>query len=323
MSDPTVLIHHSVRGTHWTNAESLRTEILDRDGSIDLRLARTAEEATEIAPAIDAVLSSFVEPWLLDEMSSLRWIQTPSAGVDTLGTEVIEEVEARDVLLTSAAGAHAQPAAEQVLGYMLTFERRFRTAFENQRRGSWERYQAGELAGKTLGVIGLGEIGQRAAELATAVGMDVIGTKRDASVEIDAVDTIYEPDALSEVLVDSAYVLVSCPLTEETRRLLGSDEIGSMREDAVLINVARGEIVDEAALIEALQQRTIRGAALDVFETEPLTADSTLWDLSNVILTPHNLGASPELPARIADIFVENYELFLKDAPERMRNRVR
>ena len=320
MSDPTVLIHHSVRGTHWMNADSLRGEILDRAGTVDLTLARTAEEAAEIAPSVDVLLSSYVEPWLLEEMSSLRWIQTPSAGVDTLDTEAIE---ARDILLTSAAGAHAQPAAEQVLGYMLTFERRFREAFENQRRGSWERYRAGELAGETLGVIGLGEIGQRTAELAAAVGMDVVGTKRDTSVEIEAVDTIYEPAELSSVLVDSAYVLVSCPLTEETRGMIGSEEIGSMRDDAVFINVARGEVVDEAALVEALQQRAIRGAALDVFRTEPLAADSPLWGLSNVILTPHNIGSSPELPARIAEIFVENYELFLNDSPESMRNRVR
>jgi len=320
MSGPNVLIHHSVRGTHWMNAESLRTEILDRDGSIALTLARTAEEAAEIAPSVDVLLSSYVEPWLLEELSSLRWIQTPSAGVDTLDTETIE---ARDVLLTSAAGAHAQPASEQVLGYMLTFERRLRKSFENQRRGNWERYRAGELAGKTLGVIGLGEIGQRTAELAASVGMNVIGTKQDTSVDIEAVDTIYEPDELSSVLVDSAYVLVSCPLTEETRGMIGPDEIGSMRDDAVFMNVARGEIVDEPALVEALQQRTIRGAALDVFRTEPLAADSPLWDLSNVIITPHNIGSSPELPGRVAEIFVENYESFVNESPERMRNRVR
>ena len=323
MSEPTVLIHQSVRGTHWLNAETLREEILDRDGSIDLWLARTAEEAAECAPHVDVLLSSYVEPWLLDELSSLRWIQALSAGIDTFDPETVETIEARDIPLTNAAGAHAQPAAEQVLGYMLTFERRFRSAFENQRRGCWERYQPGELAGKTLAVVGLGEIGTRTAELAAAVGMDVVGIKRDTSVEIDAVGTLYEPDALSDVLIDSSYVLLSCPLTDETRGMIGREEIGSMRDDAVLINVARGAIVDEPALIEALQQRTIRGAALDVFTTEPLEGDSTLWDLSNVILTPHNLGSSPELPTRIAEIFLENYGMFLEGETERMRNRVR
>ncbi len=320
MSEPDVLIHHSVRGTHWMNAASLREEILEREPSVNVTFARTAEEAAAVAPDVDVLLSSFIEPWLLEEMSSLQWIQALSAGVDTLDVAAVEE---RGILLTSGAGAHAQPAAEQILGYMLTFERRFREAFENQRRGAWERYRAGELAGKTLGVIGLGEIGRRAAELADAVGMEVVGTKRDTSVEIDAVDRLYEPESLGELLVDSEYVLVSCPLTEETRGMLGRDEIGSMRDDAVLINVARGEIVDEAAMTEALQQRTIRGAALDVFEEEPLEADSPLWNLSNVIVTPHNLGSSPKLPARIAEIFVENYEAFLEGDPERMRNRVR
>ena len=189
-------------------------------------------------------------------------------------------------------------------------------------RGVWERFTGGELAQRTLGVVGLGAIGRRTAELAGAVGMDVVGTKADPSEAVPVVDRVYGPDDLSAVLLESDSVVLACPLTEETEGLIGREELGVMAADAVLVNVARGPVVAEDALVTELQQRGIRGAALDVFATEPLPADSTLWDLSNVILTPHNAGASPRLPDRIADIFVANYDAYRDGAPERMQNRV-
>jgi phosphoglycerate dehydrogenase-like enzyme len=318
---PDALVHHEVRGTHWLNAEALRTAVADRRPDLAVAVARTPAESRRLIPDVEILLSSFLDPALLAEADSLRWIQALSAGVDTLAVDE-DRLRERGIVLTSAAGAHAQPIAEQVLAYLLTFARRLDRAFAAERRGAWERYTGGELAGETLGIVGVGSIGRRTAEIASAVGMDVVGTKRDASEEIDAVDRLHPPGELEAVLVEAGYVLVSCPLTEATRGLLGRAEIGAMRDDAVLVNVARGEIVDEAALIEALQQRTIRGAALDVFETEPLPADSPLWDLSNVVVTPHNAGSTPRLPGRIADIFVENLEAHEADAPDRMRNRV-
>ena len=316
---PTAVIHHSAYGTHWMSAVELRTAIADANPDADVVISRTETETARLLADAEIVLTSSLEPSTLEQATSLRWVQALSAGVDQLPVTLLRE---RDALLTNAAGVHAQPIAEQVLGYLLAFERRLDTAFERKQRGVWERFTGGELAGQTLGVVGLGAIGTRVAEIAAAVGMDVVGTKRDPDVELDAVDRIYGPDGLTDVLLESDYVLLACPLTDETEGLIGREEIGMLGEDAVLVNVARGPVVDEDALIGALQQRGIRGAALDVFETEPLPAESPLWDLSNVILTPHNAGSSPNLAPRIADVFLENYDAFLEDAPERMRNRV-
>ncbi|WP_336364529.1 D-2-hydroxyacid dehydrogenase [Halalkalicoccus salilacus] len=316
---PDALVLHTVEETHWMNATELRTAIETRRPDLDLRMARTPEESAAAIPGAEVVLASYVPSSLLDRASSLAWIQALSAGVDFFDVERLRE---RGVVLTSASGVHAQPIAEQVLGYLLAFERGLDRAFRRQRRGVWERFSGGELAGKTLGIVGVGAIGGRIAEFANAIGMRVIGTKRDPSTAPDAVSEIHGPDGLYDVLAAANYVVLSCPLTERTRGLIGRDEIGAMNDDAVLVNVARGGVVDQPALTTALQQRAIRGAALDVFETEPLPSDSPLWDLSNVIVTPHMAGDTPHKHDRIADVFVENYEAFTTDDPDAMRNRV-
>lgn len=149
-------------------------------------------------------------------------------------------------------------------------------------------FVGGERAEKTPGIVGTGSIGGRIAEFASAVGMYVIGMKHDPTTGPDAVDDIYGPDGLYDVLTTADSVVLSCPLTE--RGLIGNSEIGAMNDDAVLVNVARGAVVDQSALTTVLQQRTIRGAALDVFETEPLPSESPLWALLNVIITPPMAG---------------------------------
>lgn len=315
---PDAVIHHSVHGTHWLDATALRAAIEERHPDLSVPVAHTPAELLEFLADAEVVLTSFLDTAVLENVS-VRWIQAPSAGVDMLDLDALRD---REVLLTTAAGAHAQPVAEQVLGYMLAFERRLDEAIAMRGRGVWERFTGGELAEKTLGVVGLGAIGRRTAELAAAVGMDVVGTRSDPSETVEAVDTVYGPEDLSAVLLESDYVLVACPLTEETEGLIGREQLGLMGDDAVLVNVARGPVVDETALVTELQQRGIRGAALDVFATEPLPAESTLWDLSNVILTPHNAGVSPRLPDRIADIFLANYEAFLDGEFGQLQNRV-
>ena len=313
------LVHHSIWGTHWIPAGDLEAAITERLPEVQLDVARTPSESATLIEDAEILLSSFAEPSLLDRAKNLEWIQAMSAGVDTLD---LDDLRMRDVLLTSAAGAHAQPIAEQTLGYMLTFERRLDDAIEMRRSGSWERFTGGELAGKTLGIVGLGEIGRRTASFADVIGMDVVGTKRDTDIEIPGVDRIHPPDELESVLVESDYLLVACPLTEETRGLIGRIELGVLPDQAVLLNVARGEVVEQDALVSALQWGVIRGAALDVFAQEPLPADSPLWDLSNALLTPHNAGVSPRLPDRTAEIFADNYEAYAAGDLDALRNRV-
>ena len=319
MADPTVLVSHTVDAGYWSDVDDFCTEIEARVPEVDLRVARTPSETRDLASEADALLATYVSTDLLDAAPGLRWIQALSSGVDFLD---LEAIEARGVALTNAAGVHAEPIAEQVLGYLLTFERGIHTGIRQQEEGVWQRYSGGEIRGKTLGIVGLGAIGSRAAEYAGAFGMTVVGTKRDPETVPEAVDEVYPPDGLFEVLGRSDYVVLSCPLTPETRGLVGREELGAMQGNAVLVNVARGAVVDEDALVYALQQGGIRGAALDVFEEEPLPPESPLWDLPNVVVTPHMAGSTPHKFERIAGIFAANYEAFADGRLEELRNRV-
>ena len=272
-----------------------------------MRVARTPAESRERIESAEIVVAASLPDDVLARAGKLRWVQALSSGVDFFDFEALGE---RDVTLTNVAGIHAEPIAEQMFGYLLAFERGIVDGIRNQRRGVWERYKGGELRGKTVGIVGLGGVGTRTAELGQAFGMTVVGTKRDPSIAPAVVDEAHGPGGLDRVLIESDYVVVACPLTEATRGLLGREELGCMKESAVFVNVARGPIVDQAALTEALQQRVIRGAALDVFEREPLPDDAALWDLSNVVVTPHMAGSSPRKESRTAEVFAGNYAAY-------------
>jgi len=281
--------------------------------------ADTPAASLEAAADADGVIGWRVPDEWLTAGDGLRWVQALSAGVDFLP---VDRFEAEGVALTNAAGVHAEPIAEQTLAYMLNFERELVEIRRHQDRGVWERPRGGELRGKTLGIIGVGAIGSRVAELGTALGMETLGTKRDTSETPDGVDELLPADEYHEVLGRSDYVVLACPLTDETEGMIGRPEFRLLSEDAVVINVARGEVVDQDALVRALQYRTIRGAALDVFEEEPLPAESPLWDLSNVIVTPHMAGTSPHQAERIADIVATNYRALADGDLDSMVNRV-
>ncbi len=281
--------------------------------------ADTPAASLEAAADADGVIGWRVPEEWLTAGDGIRWVQALSAGVDFLP---VDRFDAEGVVLTNAAGVHAEPIAEQVLAYMLNFERELVEIRRHQDRGVWERPRGGELRGKTLGVVGVGAIGSRVAELGSALGMETLGTKRDTSEVPEGVDELLPADEYHEVLGRSDYVVLACPLTDETEGMIGRPEFRLLSEDTVLINVARGEVVDQDALVRALQYRTIRGAALDVFEEEPLPADSPLWDLSNVIVTPHMAGTSPHQADRIADIVATNYRALENGDVESMVNRV-
>ncbi|MFT4880687.1 MAG: phosphoglycerate dehydrogenase-like enzyme [Natronomonas sp.] len=319
MTNPTVLVSHTVDAGYWSDIEALRAAVETRVPGVDLRVAHTPPETRELAGEADALLATHVPTDLLEAAPNLRWVQALSSGVDFLDTEAIAD---HGVALTNAAGVHAEPIAEQVIGYLLTFERGIHTGIQQQQAGLWQRYSGGEVRGKTLGIVGIGAIGGRTAEYAQAFGMTVVGTKRDPDTAPKPVDEVYAPGGLFEVLRRSEYVLLSCPLTPETRGLVGREKLGAMRGDAVLVNVARGAVVDEDALVYALQQGGIRGAALDVFEAEPLPPESVLWDLPNVVVTPHMAGSTPEKFERVAGVFAENYRAFADGRLEELRNRV-
>ena len=243
---------------------------------------------------------------------SLKWIHSIGAGVDGILTPDVLESKA---IITSSSGIHREPISEHVLAFMLSFVRSFHIFARQQMRKEWKRYELQELAGKTLGIIGLGEIGSEIAIKAKALGMRVIAVKRTSGEKPTSVDQLWMQDRLKDLLGDSDFVVLSLPLTPETRGFIGEPELRAMKKSAYLINISRGKIVHEAKLIQAIREGWIAGAGLDVFEEEPLPEKSELWQMPNVIITPHVAGSNPQYTARAMAIFEENLQRFLNGKP--------
>jgi phosphoglycerate dehydrogenase-like enzyme len=219
--------------------------------------------------------------------------------------------------VTNAAGIHSVPLAEFVVFAMLYFARNWPRMVAEQRAHHWERCAIETLEGKTLGIIGLGTVGHAVARLAKPFGMRILGLRRnpDASAGDEVVDSVYGPDGLDAVLRESDYLALVVPHTSETAGLLGAAELASLKREAVLINIARGTVIDEAALVEALRSGRLRGAALDVVTREPLEADSPLWDLPNVLITPHSMSTGIDENERLTTLFCTNLERYLAQQP--------
>jgi phosphoglycerate dehydrogenase-like enzyme len=201
---------------------------------------------------------------------------------------------------------------------MLYFARTWQRLAAEQRAHSWERCAIETLTGKTLGVVGLGNVGRSVARLATPFGMRVIGMRRTPVAgdhAADGVTAVYGPEGLASVLRESDYLALCVPHTSETVGMLGAAEIASIKPGAVLINIARGSVVDEPALIEALRSGRLRGAALDVVPREPLAADSPLWDMPNVLITPHSMSTGVDENDRLTTLFCDNLRRYLAEQP--------
>jgi len=246
----------------------------------------------------------------------LRWVQLTSAGADRLLGSGFSE---QGVRVTTVSGLHATPIGEFVLCAMLMFAKGAPTSMRAQVRHEWARFAPTELRGKTVGVVGMGNIGREVGRLARAFGCRVVGTTRSAS-ERETTPDGYEvlPAAeLRRLLGESDYVVLSVPLTEETRGMIDEAELHAMKPTAVLVNIARGAVVVEQALARALRDGWIAGAALDVFEKEPLPAESPFWDMENVILTPHISGGTEIYNERAVAIFTDNLRRYLAGEPLR------
>jgi phosphoglycerate dehydrogenase-like enzyme len=226
-----------------------------------------------------------------------------------------------DVEVTTASGIHAIPISEHIIGAILAFSRGFLRALAAQREGRWDRYSPDEAAGKTLGLIGYGPIARRTAMLAQALGMEVRVLRNTPQATPDpGVAQVYGPGELRALLAASDYVVLAAPLTPATRHLIDAAALAAMKPGAVLINISRGGLVDEPALVRALQEGRIGGAALDVFAEEPLPPASPLWALPNVLITPHLAGANPHYNRRATELFCDNLRRYLAGAP--LLNRV-
>lgn len=252
----------------------------------------------------------------------LRWLQASGAGVDGLRATGILDVSS-PVIVTTAVGIHASTIGEYVFGSMLMFNRTWPEMVRLQDRHVWPHsvnwYKLGgrELIDQTLGIIGLGSIGRRIAQLGRAFGMRVLGTRRTVQPgAVDPyVDELYPMERLHDMLRESDYVVLAVPLTAQTEKLIGEPELRVMQPHTYLVNVARGQIIDEKMLIRALKEGWIAGAGLDVTQQEPLPADSPLFSLPNVILTPHISGVSIHYDQRLTRLFAENLRRYRVGEP--------
>jgi len=269
----------------------------------------------------------------VEQAPRLRWIQLHTAGVDHAIKEPI--IQAQDVDVTTTSGIHAPVIAEYCLLGMLAFEFKLPTLLTHQAKGEWaenrqEVFAPRGLRGQTLGIVGYGAIGRELARLADALGMIVLAVKRDAMHPADEgtyvipgtgdpagdIPTrIYPPEATAAMVKDCDFVVITLPLTPSTKGMISAEVIKAMKKTAVLINIGRGAVVDEAALISALAAERIRGAMLDVFVEEPLPSGSPLWNLPNVIITPHIAGISAHYHQLAAAVFIENLQRYLDNRP--------
>jgi phosphoglycerate dehydrogenase-like enzyme len=244
---------------------------------------------------------------------NLRWMHLPNSGVDD---PVFARLLAQGVRLTSSPGAAAEPIAHSAIAGMLALARGFPHWIDAQRRRVWEEHPPHriptDLRGQTMVLLGVGAIGARIARLAQAFGLRVVGVRRAPRTDGDPVDEMHPPSKLHDLLPRADWLVITCPLTDETRGLINGAAIARLRPPAYLINVARGQIVDENALIAALRGGALAGAYLDVFEKEPLPPTSPLWDLPNVLISPHDSGASTGNAFRASELFLTNLAHWLR-----------
>ncbi|MFW6448342.1 MAG: D-2-hydroxyacid dehydrogenase [Halobacteriota archaeon] len=287
-------IHRSVEAVF--PPERLEAALGDLDLEIVISDGPPAEDC-------DAVVTFEDRAWFTD----VDWLQSILAGVDRYA---IDDLEAAGVVVTNATGIHGNAVGQTVAGYVLSFARRLHRYRDFQRQRTWRQLTVDDMFtvdGERLCVVGLGTLGRGIVEYATGLGLEVVGVRKSGE-PVDGVVAVHPPGDLPEAIADARFVALAVPLTDETTGLFGTEEFRAMRSDAYLVNVSRGPVVDEAALIRALRGGEIAGAALDVYDREPLPGDSPLWDRDDVLMTPHVSALFPTYHAAVAEIVRENLE---------------
>jgi phosphoglycerate dehydrogenase-like enzyme len=280
----------------------------------------TGSQATAFqgaAPTASAILNWSASRELLEAVFAMcpnvRWVHSRSAGLDSL---LFPELVQSDVILTNGRGIFSASLGEFALAAILYFAKDFRRMIRNQSAERWEPFDVRVIADKTVGIVGYGDIGHAVATRVHALGMRVLATKRHAPQGDDPlIERYYSPEELGKMMAHSDYVVVAAPLTKETRHMIGEPEFAAMKRNAVVINVGRGPVIDEEALVKALTSGRIEGAGLDVFEHEPLPAGHPLYRLENVLLSPHCADNTPDWKDRAMDFFLRQYDRFAKDEP--------
>ena len=254
---------------------------------------------------------------VISRSPNLKWIQTVAAGVER---SLTPEIAASSVIMTNVSGMHVVPISELVFGLILSFAKHLDEVNQNQRQKKWVKYTPTILNGKTLGILGLGNIGRRIAAVGKTFGMKVVATRRHIRQVGRArdVDTLYPGAQMMDLLAESDYVVNCLPHTSETANIISEKELRGMKAGAFLVNIGRGSTIDETTLVRALQEKWIAGAGLDTFQDEPLPAESPLWELPNVIITPHIGGSMDEYTQKAIVIFCDNLRRYLSG--KRLKN---
>ncbi|MFB6219710.1 MAG: D-2-hydroxyacid dehydrogenase [Halobacteriaceae archaeon] len=307
-----VVLNQKIHGMEPREYAAAIRERVDRE----VAYAATDAEARRLAADAPVVTGHTIDEALLDAASGLELFACTYAGTDHLPVDALRD---RGAAVTNAAGVHGPNVAEHALGAVLAFARRFHEGWRRQRRREWRHYQARDLQGSAVAVVGMGAIGTAILERLDPFGVERLGVRYTPGKGGPA-EEVRGFDGLDSVLARADYAVLACPLTAETRGLLGAEQFATLPPDAVVVNVARGAVVDTDALVAALRGNEVRGAALDVTDPEPLPEDHPLWSFGNVMLTPHNAGHTPEYWERRADILAEN--LARQGRDESLRNRV-
>lgn len=278
-------------------------------------VASTDEDKRREIEDAEAFFGFGLKPEMISKARNLRWIQFSSVGVESI---LSPELLNSDITLTNARGATAINISEHVMSLILAFARTLHISIVNQTNKFWENFRnlpVLEISGDTLGIIGLGNIGLQVAKRAHAFDMRILAVDPTQTEKPDYVESLWKMDRLHDLLGQSDFVAICCPLTPQTKGMIGAPEFRAMKPTAILITIGRGQIINQSALIEALRTQEIAGAGLDVTDPEPLPQDSPLWEMDNVIITPHHAGASPKSWARIFNLFCENLRRFVAEEP--------
>ncbi len=289
----------------WKLPEGADQKLKARFPEVIFKITESNEEFKSFLKECEALLCWRLKKEFLPYAEKLKWVHTAMAGIEDF---MYSEFAESDIVLTNSSGVASVGISEHVIGMMLSFSRKIFESSRFQFKGEYGRFEIWEadsipfeLEGKTVGIIGYGSIGRELASRCKALGMKVITSKRKEPIE--------------ELLKISDFVAVTLPLTDKTRGMIGEQELKMMKRGAYLINIARGEIIQEKALIKALKDGWLAGAALDVFEEEPLPEGHPFYEMSNVLITPHISGTNPEYMNRVVDIFAENLERYLEAKP--------
>ena len=300
---PTALVHPGLP------VDVTAAELRGRRANLTVLGAADGDELVERLAGADVFVCSN-KAWddgYLAGLAEGDWVQTIGAGYDAYPVGRFEEL---GIHLTNAPGIHGPAAAEHTFALALAFTRDLRTYLRQQRAREWDRHTGAELADRRLTVLGLGAIGEAIAERGRAFGMEVRGVKRDPSTYDGCLSpgAVFAAESLPDLLPDTNLLVVIVPLTESTRGLVDAEVLAALPDSAVLVNIARGPVVDTDDLLAALDREAIAGAGIDVFDEEPLPPDSPLWDREDVLVTPHVAGVSDRYPERFVDLFLVTYD---------------